>query len=65
MGQKFEFLTKIFFFQKWIFIAAFGRFSLVLKVFVEILVKYYPIILLFTYFLILIYFDIQSLELST
>jgi hypothetical protein len=39
MGQKYEFLAKIFFLQKWIFIVAFDRISLVLNVFIKNLVK--------------------------
>jgi hypothetical protein len=40
MDQKYEFLAKIFFLLKWIFIVAFDIISLVLNVFIEII---YPV----------------------
>jgi hypothetical protein len=39
MGQNYEFLAKVLFLQKWIFIVVFGTISLVFNVFVGILVK--------------------------
>jgi hypothetical protein len=42
MDQKYEFLTKNFFIQKWIFIIVFGRISLIFNLFTKILVKLLP-----------------------